>query len=161
MIDRRGYVEIGYIYTYLISALLLASIISVSINLTIQSEESSVEMLLQDVANRLAVGIEKAILQVRLHSESRGEINISINISFQSELQGRYTVLEYNITATNATVYINTTKVKVCSSINNPGTVNVTGTVIGYIIARESLTGCTNTIRISYNSEDNVIEVKA
>lgn len=157
MIDRRGYVEIGYIYTYLISALLLASIISVSINLTIQSEESSVEMLLQDVANRLAVGIERAILQVRLDSESRGEINIS----FQSELQGRYTVLEYNITATNATVYINTTKVKVSSSINNPGTVNVNGTVIGHIIARESITGCTNTIRISYNSKDNVIEVKA
>ncbi len=157
MIDRRGYVEIGYVYTYLISALLLASIISVSMNLSMQTEESSVEMLLQDVANRLAIGIEKAILQMRLDSESRGEINIS----FQSEIQGRYTILEYNITATNATVYINTTKVKVRSTINNPGTVNVNGTIIGYIIARESITGCTNTIRISYSSKDNGIVVKA
>lgn len=157
MIDRRGYVEIGYVYTYLISALLLASIISVSMNLTVQSEESSVEMLLQDLANRIAIGIEKAILQVRLHNNSIFEINIS----FQSELQGRYTVLEYNITATNVTVYINTTKVKVSSSINNPGTVNVTGTVIGYIISRESITGCTNTIRISYSGKDMGIVVKA
>lgn len=154
--DRKAYVEIGYIFTYLISAMLLVSILASTLNLGRETRESSLELLLQDIANSLAAKLETAAQLARACNNS----TFNLSFSFYSELAGSPTQVMYKIEVTNNTVFINTTDIKVKDSIYNPGNVWIKTEgdyIVGWIIFRESASGTSDRIRISYDGAQIVI----
>ncbi len=163
MMDNKGYAEIGYMFTYLASAIVLASVIGVCINLTMESRDSSTEIILQDTANRIANNIDTAVYMANAHPTS----TYNTTISFPSEIRGSNADMKYKIEVTNDTVYVNASDgIRVRSRIHNFGNINIrtgyineTGKLVpkedikGSILVREYTSGGTQTIKITWDKD--------
>jgi hypothetical protein len=151
MMDDKGYAEIGYVFTYLASAMVLASVIGVCVNLTMESRDASTEIILQDAANRITEGIDNAVYMANTHSNS----TYSINVPFPSEIRGGNAEMHYTIEVTNDTVYINASDgIRVKSRIHNFGNINIRTLmedIKGSILVREYASGATETIKITWD----------
>lgn len=160
MIDNKGYAEIGYMFTYLASAIVLASIIGACLNLTMESRDSSTEIILQDTANRIANNIDSAVYMANAHPNS----TYNATVLFPSEIKGGSADMDYELVVTNDTVYINASDgIRVRSRIHNFGNISIrtgyidkTGKPVpkedikGSILIREYTSGGTQTIKITY-----------
>ena len=165
MMDDKGYAEIGYVFTYLASAMVLASVIGVCVNLTMESRDASTEIILQDAANRIAKSIDSAVYMANAHPGS----TYNASVSFPSEIRGGNAEMRYAIDVTNDTVYINASDgIRVRSRIHNFGNINIsigyineTGkkvvkdSIKGSILVREYAGGGFNTIKITYLKYQN------
>jgi|GEM_PF-1789554 len=168
--DDRGYAEIGYVFTYLVAAIVLASVIGVCINLTAESRDASTEIILQDTANRIASSVEKVVYMANGHPNS----TYSIDVSFPLEIRGSSTEMKYAIEVTDDAVYINASDgIRVRSRIHTFGNINIsigyineTGAKIikdsikGSILVREYTSSATQTIKITWD-KNNVLIWKA
>ncbi|MEW6069652.1 MAG: hypothetical protein AB1485_03465 [Candidatus Thermoplasmatota archaeon] len=147
--NTKGYVEMGYVFTYLISAMLLVSVIANTGNFGREATGSSAELLLQDVANRLARKLEEVVYLARVC----GNATFNISFYFPAELAGSPPrEIKYNIKINNTTVVIDALETSVESHIYNLGDIELKGSIEGYIIVRESSSGARDTIKISYKS---------
>jgi len=170
MMDNKGYAEIGYVFTYLASAMVLASVIGVCVNLTMESRDASTEIILQDAANRIAKGIDNAVYMVNAHPNS----SYNTTVSFPSEIRGGNAEIKYAIEVTNDTVYINASDggIMVRSRIHNFGNINIsigyineTGekvvkdSIKGSILVREYASGGMQTIKIIWDKDNGCILV--
>ncbi len=156
MIDNKGYAEIGYVFTYLASAIVLASVIGVCANLTMESRNVSTEIILQDTANRIANNIDTAVYMANAHPNS----TYNTTISFPSEIRGSNADMRYEIKVTNDTVYINASDgIRVRSRIHNFGGINISGEIKGSILVREYASGATQTIKITWDKDSRCILV--
>ncbi len=159
MIDNKGYAEIGYMFTYLASAIVLASVIGVCINLTMESRDASTEIILQDTANRIAEDIDSAVYMANAHSNS----TYNATVSFPSEIRGSNADMRYEIGVTNDTVYINASDgISVRSRIHNFGNINIKtdGDIEGSILVREYASGGMQTIKIIWDAEEECILIQ-
>lgn len=169
MMNDKGYAEIGYVFTYLASAMVLASVIGVCVNLTMESRDSSTEIILQDAANRIAKGIDNTIYMANAHPNS----TYSTNVSFPSEIRGSNAEMNYAIEVTNDIVYINASDgIRVRSKIHNFGNINISigyineteekvvkDSIKGSILVREYASGATRTIKITWDKDSRCILV--
>ncbi|MBU3901835.1 MAG: hypothetical protein KKE04_00510 [Candidatus Thermoplasmatota archaeon] len=169
MMNDKGYAEIGYVFTYLASAMVLASVIGVCINMTMESRDASTEIILQDAANRIAKGIDDAVYMANAHPNS----TYNTTVSFPSEIRGSNAEMNYAIEVTNDTIYINASDgIRVRSRIHNfgninirPGYINETGKLVpkdsikGSILVREYASGATRTIKIIWDKDSRCILV--
>jgi len=154
--NDKGYAEIGYVFTYLASAMVLASVIGVCINMTMESRDASTEIILQDAANRIAKGIDDAVYMANAHPNS----TYNTTVSFPSEIRGGNAEMNYAIEVTNDTVYINASDgIKVKSRIHNFGGINISGEIKGSILVREYASGATRTIKIIWDKDSRCILV--
>jgi hypothetical protein len=159
MRDRNAYIDIDYVFTYLISALILASVLRSTGSLGRSATENSIELVLQDLALRLAEKIETAIYLATKANSSELELNLSL--SYPIELAGGgYEKVNYKIKLNNTTVTITTWQLELCTSIYNPGTcwVKVFGEnyIRGYLLIREGTIGINKTIKIVYRYEEGL-----
>ena len=169
MMNDKGYAEIGYVFTYLASAMILASVIGVCINMTMESRDASTEIILQDTANRIAKGIDNAVYMANAHPES----TYNASVSFPSEIRGSNAEMSYTIEVTNDTVYINASDgIRVRSRIHNFGNINISSgyvnesgekvvkdSIKGSILVREYASGATRTIKITWDKDNGCILV--
>ena len=169
MMNDKGYAEIGYVFTYLASAMVLASVIGVCINLTTESRDASTEIILQDAANRIANSVEKMVYAANGHPNS----TYSIDVSFPSEIRGGNAEMRYIIEATNDTLYINASDgIRVRSRIHNFGNINISigyinetgvkvieNSIKGSILVREYASGGMQTIKIIWDKDNGCILV--
>ncbi|MBU2565204.1 MAG: hypothetical protein KJ655_02990, partial [Candidatus Thermoplasmatota archaeon] len=156
MMNDKGYAEIGYVFTYLASAMVLASVIGVCINMTMESRDASTEIILQDAANRIAKGIDNAVYMANAHPNS----SYNTTVSFPSEIRGSNAEMRYAIEVTNDTVYINASDgIRVRSRIHNFGNINISGEVKGSILVREYASGGMQTIKIIWDKDSRCILV--
>ncbi|MDI6707674.1 MAG: hypothetical protein QME47_01060 [Candidatus Thermoplasmatota archaeon] len=151
--STKGYIEIGYVFTYLISAMLLVSVIANTSNLAREATTSSIELLLQDIANRLACKLEQAVYLASVCKNA----SFDLSFHFSTELAGSPPVdIKYNIKISNTTVVITTLETSVEAHTYNLG-IELKGDIAGYIMVRESASGSKDTIKISY--EGGIISV--
>lgn len=169
MMDDKGYAEIGYVFTYLASAMVLASVIGVCVNLTMESRDASTEIILQDTANRIAKGIDNAVYMANAHPNS----SYNTIVSFPSEIRGGNAEMRYTIELTNDTVYINASDgIRVRSRIRNFGNINISigyvnetevkvieDSIKGSILVREYASGGMRTIKIIWDKDNGCILV--
>lgn len=155
--DNKGYAEIGYVFTYLASAIVLASVIGVCTNLTVESRDASTEIILQDAANRIANNVDAAVYMANTHPNS----TYNNTVSFPSEIRGGSADMDYRIEVTNDTVYINASDgISVRSGVHNFGNINISGDVKGSIIVREYVSGATQTIKITWEPKKECILIQ-
>lgn len=159
--DDKGYAEIGYVFTYLASAIVLASVIGACISLTAESRDASTEIILQDTANRIAGGVEKMVYMANSHPNS----TYSVDVSFPLEIRGSSAEMKYAIEVTNDTVYINASdSIRVRSIIHNFGNINIKvvpkDSIKGSILVREYASGATQTVKITWDAEEKCIAVR-
>lgn len=168
--DNKGYAEIGYVFTYLASAMVLASVIGVCTNLTMESRDASTEIVLQDVANRIANNIDTAVYMANTHPNS----TYNDTVSFPSEIRGGSADMDYRIKVTNDTVYINASDgISVRSKMRNSngisimiGYINETGKLVpmdsikGSILVREYASGATQAIKITWEPKKECILIQ-
>lgn len=152
--NKNGYSEIGYVMTFLIAGIVLASIISVSNEIMEKNKRMKIEILLEEFANKVAYNIEDVIMIVSM----RPNINCSRSIDLNTELHGYNEILPFTIEVTNTTVYANTTIIRKRAGIDNPGNINVYGNIRGEIVIKEGVVGTVTTINIIYQYRS--IEVK-
>lgn len=76
--DREGFVEIGYIYVLVISALIFVSLTTM-LSKTVEDEiERSVRVQLYEVGGKIEMNINNALIYANSHPDSQININIKI-----------------------------------------------------------------------------------
>lgn len=122
--DSKGYVQIGYIYTFLLSALLLATLTYTTSGLVTETARYSERAQLKDVAGRIANGIEEVATIAKNHPNATYERYVKVPAPTEFS--------EYHIEVSNEVVYINATGgVHVRKSFHNTGDIMVYGKSAG------------------------------
>jgi len=142
MIDNDGYIEVGYIYTFIFSTMLLSSIFFSITKITGDKREEFAKEEFIDTLDRIVNSIEGAsYLAIK-----------SPNASFEKSIPlTKYTRdYKYWITVTNKTVYINSTDSEIKLKRNLECSVPCWGTI----------SGDSETVKIIYQKDAKAIEVK-
>lgn len=158
MMDKSGYSEIGYILTYIIAGIVLASIFSISTEMSTKNSRTVSEELLWYFTEHIGYAIDETILLV----SDNHNITINKTIELPVDVGGYNTVLYYTIEATNNTVYVNTTAFHISMKyeLHNPGFIYITGSVQDCIYIGEKTAGTTVNINIIYDKTNNVISIR-
>lgn len=142
MIDDNGYIEVGYIYTFIFSTILLSSIFFSVTKITGDKREEFAKEEFVDTLDRVVNSIEEAsYLTIK-----------SPNASFEKSIPLiKYTRdYKYWITVTNNMVYINSTDNEIKLKRNLECSVPCSGTI----------SGDSETVKIIYQKDAKAIIVK-
>jgi len=115
--------EIGYVYTFIISSILLTSITMLSTGMVNDSTRASLRMMLTDIATH----VENEIGEVAATGAKTPNATIEKVVPLQP---GGFT-LSYSISATDHILYVNATyqDIRIKKPIMNPGDIRIRGTV--------------------------------
>ncbi|MCI0497785.1 MAG: hypothetical protein L0Z54_05800 [Thermoplasmata archaeon] len=123
MDDSGVSAEIGYVYTFIISSMLLTSMTLLTTDMVNDSSRASLRMMLRDMANH----IEEHIGEVASHGA------MVPNSTFERlvTLQPAGFEFSYSVSATDHLLYVNSTYqgVRVLKPLSNPGDLDIRGTV--------------------------------
>jgi hypothetical protein len=139
--DNKGIMGIGYIYTFMISALLMTAITLTTATMIRETSRASVVCEARDVLSRVIDCIEDAIYMGTQHPHA----TYIKELSLPREIHG----VEYEIEATNDAVYVNSTD----------GYIEIKGKLASsYITISGSVLSSAGLIRVEYM--DSTITIK-
>ncbi len=123
MMRDEGVAEIGYVYTFIISSILLTAITMMSTDMVNDSGRASLRIMLSDVAEHLEEELGSVVtMAIR-----------SPNSTFQKvvQLQPIAFTFGYRISATDHRIYVNATyeRIRIHRPIMNPTNIEITGSV--------------------------------
>lgn len=118
-----GIAQIGYIYTFIISSILLTSVTLVTSDMVKQSGSSSLYHSLHQMAKNIATKIEDVISASAKYPDMEYRRTV--------ELQVTGYLYRYRLAATSEYIYLNSTyrNIRIKVSIMNPGNIPVLGSV--------------------------------
>ena len=113
--------EIGYVYTFIISSMLLTAMTLISTDMIDDSSRASLRMMLRDMANHIEEQIGAVANQGLRFPDSTFERRVA--------LQPAGFEFAYSIDATDHLLFVNSTYggVRVLKPISNPGDLRISG----------------------------------
>ena len=151
-----GFVEIGYIYVLVISALIFVSLTTM-LSTTVEDEtERSVRVQLYEIGGRIEMNINNAVIYASSHPDSQ----ININVKIPTTVGGnRYTIfvddnemfLNSSATATSVKFYLMHSHIKVVTSNPSNGAIESILSSYGSINLKYSKGLNNNIIQLSEN----------